>query len=92
MCVKSTSRYPQELFRVRRVRRKCETICWHEHDRAIRESQLVRDEARKDRMNARMAVARAHATLHRARVEGDQSVAPYGEAIIVTQTTPRLPR
>jgi len=26
-------------------------------DRAIRKSQLVRDEARKDRMNARMAVA-----------------------------------
>ena len=42
---------------MRRVRRKCETICWHEHVRVIRESQLVRDEARKDRMNARMAVA-----------------------------------
>jgi hypothetical protein len=40
-------------------------------ERAIRESQLVRDKARKDRMKARTAVARAHDTLHRARVEGD---------------------
>jgi hypothetical protein len=54
-------------------------------DRAIRESQLLRDQARKNRNNARTAVARAQARLLLARMEGDQSVAVYEETIL-TQT------
>jgi hypothetical protein len=55
-------------------------------DRAIRESQLVRDKARKTRMNARLAVSRARGSLRLARMDGDQSVALYLGAL--TQTAP----
>ena len=50
-------------------------------ERAIRESQLTRNEARKDRVNARAAVARAHLTVRLARVEGERSVNPCGEEV-----------
>ncbi len=38
-------------------------------DRTIRESRLIRDQAHKDRVNTRMAVARIRAMLRLARIE-----------------------
>jgi len=48
-------------------------------DRAIRESQLLREWAHHDRLNVRVAVSQARATVRLARAEGEGSVSPYGE-------------
>jgi len=48
-------------------------------DRAIRESQLVREWAHQDRLNAGKAVAQARATVRLARAEGERSVSLYRE-------------
>jgi hypothetical protein len=48
-------------------------------DRAIRESQLLRELAHQDKLNARVAVARARATVRLARAEGERSVSLYRE-------------
>jgi hypothetical protein len=42
-------------------------------DRAIRESRLLRDQARKDRVNARMVIARVRTTLRLARWERERA-------------------
>jgi hypothetical protein len=46
-------------------------------DRAIRESQLLRESAHQDRFNARVAVIQARATVRLARAEGERSVSLY---------------
>ncbi len=43
-------------------------------DRAIRESRLVREQARKDPVNARMAIACVRKMQRLARLEEEQSV------------------
>ncbi len=43
-------------------------------DQVIRESRLIRDQAHKDREDARMALERARATLRLARMEGERAV------------------
>ena len=43
-------------------------------DRAIRESQLLREWAHHDRLNARVAVSQARATVRLARAEGERSL------------------
>ena len=65
-------------------------------DRAIRESQLVREWAHQDRLNARVAVVQARVTVRLARAEGERSVSLYREiasqAVAVAKNqTDRMP-
>ena len=65
-------------------------------DRAIRESQLVREWAHQDRLNAGKAVAQARATVRLARAEGERSVSLYREiasqaVAVAKKQTDRLP-
>ena len=45
--------------------------------RAIRESQLVREWAHQNRLNARVAVVQARVTVRLARAKGERSVSLY---------------
>ena len=65
-------------------------------DRAIRESQLVREWAHQDRLNARVAVVQARVTVRLARAEGERSVSLYREiasqaVAVAKKQTDRLP-
>jgi hypothetical protein len=63
-------------------------------DRAIRASQVAREQAHKDRVNARMAIARVRATLRLASIEREQSVSLYrdtaGKAVLHLQQVREL--
>ena len=65
-------------------------------DRAIRESQLLREWAHHDRLNARVAVSQARATVRLARAEGERSVSLYREiasqaVAVAKKQTDRMP-